>query len=416
MPKNIWAFALFCLAIQGLSAQIEFEKGYFIDNSGKKIECLIKNMDWRNNPTEFEYKFTENGPVYRGEIDVVKEFSISNGAHYTRHTVELNKSSELPAELDIGRRVTYVTETLFLKNLVKGEANLLYYENKNLRRFFYSVNKSEPTQLVYKKFKKEYASYNSLISENTIIENNEFRQQLWNDLRHENFNKNRLMRLQYKMDPLVDFFNNYNKSVDPDYVIEETKSNLFGFNMTIRPGFRSTALSIDNSFTNGRNVNFEEKISFSIGVEFEAILPFNKNKWSVIVEPTFQKNRDEGETMRLANFILPRKAVVEYTSLEIPIGVRHYIFLNDKSKLFINPAMLFDIPFSSGVTYGEDENLSAKFGFSASFVVGIGFKLNEFLSLEARYIGKREVFSNDEFLSYESEYAGYSVILGYTIF
>ena len=37
-------------------SQITFEKGYFISNDGIKTECFIKNLDWRNNPTEFEYK------------------------------------------------------------------------------------------------------------------------------------------------------------------------------------------------------------------------------------------------------------------------------------------------------------------------------------------------------------------------
>jgi hypothetical protein len=37
-------------------AQITFEKGYFINNSGDRTECFIKNIDWRDNPTKFEYK------------------------------------------------------------------------------------------------------------------------------------------------------------------------------------------------------------------------------------------------------------------------------------------------------------------------------------------------------------------------
>ena len=35
------------------SAQINFEKGYYISNSGEKTECFIKNIDWMNNPVSF---------------------------------------------------------------------------------------------------------------------------------------------------------------------------------------------------------------------------------------------------------------------------------------------------------------------------------------------------------------------------
>ena len=48
------------LAVTGLlQAQTKFEKGYFVDNSGQRTEVLIKNLDWKNNPTEFEFKKNE---------------------------------------------------------------------------------------------------------------------------------------------------------------------------------------------------------------------------------------------------------------------------------------------------------------------------------------------------------------------
>lgn len=37
-------------------SQISFESGYFIDNSNQRINCWIKNVDWRNNPSQFNYK------------------------------------------------------------------------------------------------------------------------------------------------------------------------------------------------------------------------------------------------------------------------------------------------------------------------------------------------------------------------
>ena len=33
-------------------SQISFEKGYYINNSYQKTNCLIKNIDWKNNPTD----------------------------------------------------------------------------------------------------------------------------------------------------------------------------------------------------------------------------------------------------------------------------------------------------------------------------------------------------------------------------
>ena len=63
-------------------SQISFEKGYYIDNDNKKINCLIKNIDWMNNPTEFEYKLPENDNSKRITIRSVKEFGVYNSSKY----------------------------------------------------------------------------------------------------------------------------------------------------------------------------------------------------------------------------------------------------------------------------------------------------------------------------------------------
>lgn len=38
------------------NAQIIFEKGYYITNDDQKIDCFIKNNDWKYNPSEFDYQ------------------------------------------------------------------------------------------------------------------------------------------------------------------------------------------------------------------------------------------------------------------------------------------------------------------------------------------------------------------------
>jgi len=31
-------------------AQVSFERGFFIDDSGNRVECLIRNLNWMSNP------------------------------------------------------------------------------------------------------------------------------------------------------------------------------------------------------------------------------------------------------------------------------------------------------------------------------------------------------------------------------
>ena len=65
------------------------------------------------------------------------------------------------------------------------------------------------------------------------------------------------------------------------------------------------------------------------GVETEFILAFNKNKWGVTIEPTYQYYKSEKKPSDV-------EAKLNYTSVEIPIGIRHYFYLSEKSKIFIN--------------------------------------------------------------------------------
>ena len=53
--KSLTVIMLLFLIVTESFGQIKYEKGYFINNENKKIECLIKNKDWKNNPSEFSY-------------------------------------------------------------------------------------------------------------------------------------------------------------------------------------------------------------------------------------------------------------------------------------------------------------------------------------------------------------------------
>ena len=77
MNKRLLFFTLFMLLDIKSFSQIIFENGYFIDDSDSKIECLIKNIDWKNNPTEFEYKLSPNEAIQKATIQTVKEFGIN---------------------------------------------------------------------------------------------------------------------------------------------------------------------------------------------------------------------------------------------------------------------------------------------------------------------------------------------------
>ena len=91
-----YLFTLFFILTISLNsyAQTSFEKGYFIDNVGKKVDCLIKNIDSRSNPSQFNYKLSDASEVKTGYMENIQEFGISDSHKYKRFTVDIDRSKD----------------------------------------------------------------------------------------------------------------------------------------------------------------------------------------------------------------------------------------------------------------------------------------------------------------------------------
>ena len=112
MKNKILLFFAFIINMNTYS-QILFEEGYFVNNEGQKISCLIKNLDWKFNPTDFEYKLIENSVPQKIDIKSVKEFGISNSSKYVRTNVNMDNSTENINNLDFDRNPVFVQKLIF---------------------------------------------------------------------------------------------------------------------------------------------------------------------------------------------------------------------------------------------------------------------------------------------------------------
>lgn len=392
--------ALFLMINFNCIAQIIFEKGYFIDNNDQKISCQIRNKEWKNNPVVFEYKTDDNLTVKTGSLESVKEFGVGTTIRFVRCTVDMDRSSDRVEKLTEEREPEFQEETLFLRILVDGKASLYHFEDGSLNRFFYQLDGSNILQLVYKRY---------FVSPTEAGVNNRYRQQLSNELKCGKELK--VENLEYQKNPLVKFFIKYNECKKSEFTSYYKKWKKGSFHLGIRAGYHLNTLLVDGPFFSASDFKIQYKPGYRIGVSAELTLPFNKNKWAVLFEPNLQLFK--AETTLESNFSLDRAVAVKANSIELPVGVRYYFFLNDKSKIFINFFSEIDVQLSTYVKIERTSSLTSSIPLHSNSV-GAGYSFRSNFSLEIRYLIRKDILNGNP--TWGGELSGFSFILGVNLF
>src|SRR5699024_5886339 len=218
-------------------------------------------------------------------IKTVKEFGINNISKYVGRKVLIDKTyNDDIRKLTEESKPVFEEEDLFLKVLIEGKASLYAYVEGRLKKYFYSVNDSKIEQLIFKKF---------LDKDSKVRANNTYKQQVFNNLKCSTIDHKKIERLRYRRKELINFFAEYNKCQSVEFENYSIKQERHKFNLNIRPGFNYSWLSLQTSDFDLNDINFDNEMAFRIGIEAEYILPFNKNKWSVAIEPTYQYYNSE---------------------------------------------------------------------------------------------------------------------------
>mmetsp|Transcript_49918 Transcript_49918/g.99372 ORF Transcript_49918/g.99372 Transcript_49918/m.99372 type:complete len:404 (-) Transcript_49918:88-1299(-) len=392
----VTVFMITCISY----AQVVFEPAYYIDNSNSKIEGLIQNVEWVNNPSEIKFKANEQSESETITIENIKEFGIVNGAVYSRYDVAIDKSSDDNDNLSEVRSPEFENETLLLKKIIEGKASLYYYSGFGVKRFFYTLDDSSVKQLVYKRFQN---------SGTEIRVNELYKQELKTDLTCATISESTYKNLNYTLSSLTSFFKLYNEcsgstSVVYNQISKRTTSDK-NVRLRIKAGARSNSFSFESS-GGLTTAELPNQIGVQVGLEGEFIFQFNRNKWSALLEATYFNYSDE-DRIRISSF--DQNVTVEYSGLEVGFGARHSLFLENKSRLFINAGFVVPLSFNQSLT----QTVSADFeefntAINASF--GAGFEYEDF-SVEVRYNTPRNLIDD-----INASYASYSITVGYAIF
>ncbi len=394
--RYLLSFLLSLLFFVPAYSQIRFEKGYFIDNEGKRTECYIRDTDWANNPTSFKYKLVSKEEFGEASVEDVREFGTENGPAYFRERVNVDESPVVLHLLSSRRAPEFVEKVIFLKRMVNGSATLYVYRSSGITQFYYQLNGGRVTPLVYKRY---------LNDDGKVESNFGFRQELLNALQCGDVPASRVARLNYKESDLESYFNQYNACVNPG--VETRSDKVAGrevFNLRVTPGAELVMMTGERYTRFGDGAKKHKNVSGRVGLEAEYILPFNKNKWGLLAEPSLQY-------YKIPLTVLGLKMNANYWSVEVPLGVRHYFFLPNNTRLFVNGQAIFHLAgWQSAASRREREMEMRSRG---GLALGAGISKGRWGG-EIRCSLPRDGFAS--YLNINVKHTKLSLILGYKLF
>jgi hypothetical protein len=396
---NISIALVSCLDAMG---QVNYEKGYFITNEGLRKECLIKNIDWKDNPDNFQYKDSAGDHSKKMDISTVKEFRVYGYNKYIRKTVNIDRSATGLEELGRSRNPDWKQEQLFLKVLIEGHASLYKFEDNDLKRFFFSADNDTIQQLVYKKYK---------VDDSHVAINDQFRQQLISLKNVPEKLQKTIRNIGYNEKDLVNFFNEYNHgSGDISNELFPVKKRDW-FNLKLKSGLDYSSLSIENPSIKEWDIDFKHQTSAHFEIETEFILPFNKGKWSIFFDPGFQYYiASEAIAISVYSGTIEENVSVSYKSVELPAGLRYYFNLSDAARILIDFSFLIDIPVDQSIIKGKSRTLTIY--KSSSFAGGAGLCFKR-LNAEFRYSPGRDILN--DYTSWHADFSKLSLVIGYQL-
>lgn len=220
-----------------------------------------------------------------------------------------------------------------------------------------------------------------------------------------------------QIEPQNSHFNNSYK--------QDTRTKIFGvnndekvkidlFNLALRPGLDLNIFDIYLPTADGQEIDLGNNKNFRVGIEAEFIIPYYKNRWSLIIEPTYQSFSAEKtyDVDQISGGVLIGK--LDYSAIELPIGIRHTFFLNESSKIYLNAQYLinFDLNPTLKVYTADGTNLdNLKMNSEKNFVLGAGYKFRDKYIIEFRYHPTK--FILDKYRERTADYKTMAVILGY---
>lgn len=390
--RTLFLFIAICISSISI-AQTTYKPGYYITQKGERVDCLIKNSNWLNSPESITYKLSKEGDKQTINTSELKSFEINNLRKYTNVDTYVDESPD--------RIVKLAKKRLLVQVLVEGEANLYLYNNFKNRKHFYSVDNSEVKELRHKEYTEKVAI--TLNNDKTIVkQDNDFLVRLNEDVKC--IPTADFVRIEYKSKDLKQHFMDYNACKNAEITFEEkTEKVIYNLNAIAGMNFSDITMNFDleNAILDD-SYDLEKKSSITFAAELEIRLPLNNYKNSIFTGIGYQSYESAKDDFEF-----------KYNSVEFHLGLRHYMFLAENSKLLIELSGAFDIVNNSEIKVPPTSGVNlSEVSTSPNISFGVGYKYQKF-GIIARYSLERDLLKLDQNISAKQSKIG--LLLSYNI-
>lgn len=402
-------------------AQINFQHGYVVTQSGDTLYGQIDNRDWVRNPEEIRFRTDSTSQSKFFTPHNLTAFSVG-GKKYVSKIVTVDDTP--PSATGYGTvPVSSEIDTVFLSVLVSGPVSLYYYSN--WRKHFFISTSQGTTELISHEYVIERDG-------NLYTETNEkykYRGQLA-QLPNPCSNQ-QIKNLKYTRQSLTAFVagcDGFTRSTATPYV---QKNNPSRFYPKLSLGLSMTGIKI---WMANVPIHFNYKINFTAGISGELILPGNRKSRSFFADLLFNsfslKNNNNfhgtiviypypgafTEAKKFNGTIRNMNINVDYLKLITGFRYRLWAFqprpfletgISASTRLYYKAVgdYISDPNTSQGT--GTTNSYTGKVGivrpypFSLGLVVGIGFQFRRFnldVREEFKKLSSNETKINSTFL------------------
>jgi hypothetical protein len=275
-------FTIFLTSITlSVCAQRNFVKGTYNTLSGEEKQTHIDYQNWEKNPEFINIKSDlTSSKITKLTVSEIQSFSLTSGDRYESFIVDVDKSPTNINQMVPGSEALIVSDTVFLRVLVKGTVSLYHLKDEAAKdHFFIKKGVEKPVELIYQKIKVVTDS-RVVLSQSPI-----YRGMLSVILTDCPEVSDKISKLAFNTGSLKKIVMDYNQCVSGskgNYIANDEKIK---FNMIALGGIAYNNLKINsNSNSTKLEGDYTKKINYTFGASLLATLPRGRQKWALQVD------------------------------------------------------------------------------------------------------------------------------------